>query len=166
MYTVLHTILGYFFLLLVVRGLSRRPGAQMTPFEFVIIFLIGPVIILATVGDDRSETNSICAVITVGLMHRLVSWAKVRFPRIGAIVDGTPLVVLKNGEWQTEAMEKMRLQEMNVMAAARTKGVKNFDQDQVRHSGTQWRDQHYRGRRMMPRRLDLFRVACSSSKQR
>jgi uncharacterized membrane protein YcaP (DUF421 family) len=128
MYTVLHAIIGYFFLLLVVRGFSRRPGAQMTPFEFVIIFLIGGVIILATVGDDRSETNSVCAVITVGLMHRLVSWSKVRFSRIGAIVDGTPLVVLKSGKWQTEVMEKMRLQDMDVMAAARTKGVKSLDQ--------------------------------------
>ncbi len=128
MYTVFHAIVGYFFLVLVVRGLSRRPGAQMTPFEFVIIFLIGGVIILATVGDDRSETNSVCAVITVGLMHRLVSWLSKRFPAFGRIAESTPLVVLKNGEWQAEVMEKMRLQDMDVMAAARTKGVKTLDQ--------------------------------------
>ncbi len=128
MYTVIHAVIGYFFLLLTVRVLSRRPGAQMTPFEFVIIFLIGGVIILATVGDDRSETNSVCAVITVGLMHRLVSWLKVRFPRFGAVVDGTPLVVLKDGQWQMEVMESMRLQDMDVMAAARTKGVKALSQ--------------------------------------
>jgi len=48
MYTVLHAIFGYFYLLLTVRVLSRRPGAQMTPFEFVIIFLMGGVIILTT----------------------------------------------------------------------------------------------------------------------
>jgi uncharacterized membrane protein YcaP (DUF421 family) len=128
MYTVIHAIAGYFFLVLIVRVLSRRPGAQMTPFEFVVIFLIGGVIILATTGDDRSETNSICAVITVGLMHRLVSWLKARFPRFGVLVDGTPLVVLKNGEWQTDVMNNMRLRDMDVMAAARTKGVKTLAQ--------------------------------------
>jgi uncharacterized membrane protein YcaP (DUF421 family) len=63
---------------------------------------------------------------TVGLMHRLISWFKIRFPRFGEVVDGTPLVVLKNGEWQTEVMEKMRLQDVDVMAAARTKGVKTL----------------------------------------
>jgi uncharacterized membrane protein YcaP (DUF421 family) len=52
MNTILRAIAGYFFLLLTVRVLSRRPGAQMTPFEFVLIFLIGGVVILATVGDD------------------------------------------------------------------------------------------------------------------
>ena len=98
----------------------------MTPFEFVIIFLIGGVIILATMGNDRSETNSVCAVIAIGMMHRLVSSLKARFPVFGRIVDGTPLVVLKDGEWQTEIMENMRLQDMDVMAAARAKGVKSL----------------------------------------
>ncbi len=128
MYTVFHAIVGYFFLILVVRGLSRRPGAQMTPFEFVIIFLIGGVIILATVGNDRSETNSVCAVITIGLMHRLVSWLSIRFPAFGKVAQGTPLVVLQDRQWQTEIVDNMRLQEMDVMAAARAKGVKSLDQ--------------------------------------
>jgi uncharacterized membrane protein YcaP (DUF421 family) len=128
MSTVIYAIVGYFFLLLTVRILSRRPGAQMTPFEFVLIFLIGGAIILATVGADHSETNAVCAVITVGLMHRLVSFLKRRFPRFGLLVDGTPLVLLKNQEWQTEIMGKMRIQDMDVMAAARTKGVKSLPQ--------------------------------------
>ena len=65
MYTILHAIGGYFFLLFTVRVLSRRPGAQMTLFEFVIVFLLGGIIILSTVGNDVSETNSVCAVLTV-----------------------------------------------------------------------------------------------------
>ena len=128
MYTIIHAIIGYFFLLLTVRILSRRPGAQMTPFEFVLIFLIGGVIILTTVGDDHSETNAVCAVIIVGLMHRIVSFLKQRFPRFGFLVDGTPLVLLKDGEWQTEIMGKMRIQDMDVMAAARAKGLKDLSQ--------------------------------------
>jgi uncharacterized membrane protein YcaP (DUF421 family) len=73
MSTIIHAVLGYIFLLLVVRVLSRRPGAQLTLFEFVIVFLIGGVIILATVGNDRSGTNCATAIIAVGLMHRSVS---------------------------------------------------------------------------------------------
>ncbi|MBV8809891.1 MAG: DUF421 domain-containing protein [Acidobacteriaceae bacterium] len=128
MHTVLYATFGYFFLLLIVRALSRRPGAQMTPFEFVIIFLIGGVIILATMGQDHSVTNSTCAVITVGFMHRMVSYLKTRYRRFGAFVDGTPLVLLKNGRWQHEVMERMRLNDMDVMAAARTKAVKQLSQ--------------------------------------
>ena len=130
MYTIAHAIAGYFFLLLVVRVLRRRPGAQMTPFEFVLVFLMGGVIILATVGDDRSETNAVCGVIAVGLMHRIVSFFKQRFAFISALVDGKPVVLIKNGEWQTEAMKKVHVEDDDVMAAARTKGVRSLERIQ------------------------------------
>jgi uncharacterized membrane protein YcaP (DUF421 family) len=128
MHTIIHAVISYFFLLLTVRILSRRPGAQMTPFEFVLIFLIGGVAILATVGDDRSETNSVCAVVAVALMHRSVAGLKQRYRRIAAMVDGTPLVLLKDGKWQTETMKQMRIQDDDVMAAARTKGMKSLNE--------------------------------------
>lgn len=127
MSTIIHAICGYFFLLLTVRVLSRRPGGQMTVFEFVIVFLIGGVIILSTVGNDRSVTNCTCAVIAVGLMHRGVSWAKDRNARFGALIDGTPLVLFKQGEWQEEVMHGMHLAPEDVMAAARSKGVTSLD---------------------------------------
>jgi len=128
MSTILHAVFGYFFLLLIVRVMGRRPGGQLTIPEFVVVFLIGGIIILSTAGDDHSFTNCVCGVITVALMHRLVAWLKSKSPRFGALVDGTPLVVLKDGQWQNEAMEHAHLDEQDVMGAARTKGVRTLDQ--------------------------------------
>jgi uncharacterized membrane protein YcaP (DUF421 family) len=126
MYTILHAIAGYFFLLLTVRVLTRRPGAQLTPFEFVIVFLIGGVIILATVGDDKSITNCVCAILTIVLLHQSVSWLRGKFPRLGIAIDGVPLVLMAHGEWQLEAMNSMHIEDDDVMAAARTKGVQDL----------------------------------------
>ena len=123
MTTILYSIIGYFFLLLTVRVLTRRPGAQMTLFEFVIVFLIGGIIILSTVGHDRSVTNCATAILTIGLLHRTVSFLKTKSPAFGAIVDGTPLVAVKDGAWQKEVMDGMSLAPEDVMAAARLKGV-------------------------------------------
>lgn len=128
MTTLIHAALGYFILLLVVRLLPRRPGAQMTMFEFVIVFLLGGVIILSTVGNDRSVTNCTCAVMFVGLLHRGVSWLKSRNPSFGALIDGTPLVLLKGGELQSEVMQGMKLHPEDILAAARTKGVRSMDE--------------------------------------
>lgn len=115
----------------------------MTLAEFVIVFLIGGVIIAATIGDDRSMTNCVGAVIAVALLHRLVSWLKSRYPAFGALADGTPLVLLNNGQWQSEAMGKDHVDDGDVMAAARTKGVKTLDEIKICHSGAQRIDQHY-----------------------
>jgi uncharacterized membrane protein YcaP (DUF421 family) len=100
----------------------------MTLFEFVIVFLIGGVVILSTVGDDRSVTNCVCAVITVGLLHGLVSWAKSKSSTLGVIIDGTPLVALKDDRFQHEIMKGMRLDENDLMAASRAKGLRTLDE--------------------------------------
>jgi uncharacterized membrane protein YcaP (DUF421 family) len=100
----------------------------MAMFEFVIIFLIGGVAIAATVDRDRSVTNCTCAVITIGLLHTLVSWAKSRSPRFGAIVDGVPLVLYKHGEWQREVMDNGKINESEVLAAVRTNGLESLEQ--------------------------------------
>lgn len=126
--TILHAIAGYFFLLLVVRVLTRRPGGQMTLGDFVLIFLMGGVIILSTAGSDRSLTNCTCGVITIGLMHRMVSWAKTHSPRLGAIIDGTPVTVVKAGEWQADAADSLSVGRADLEAAARLKGLRSVDE--------------------------------------
>jgi uncharacterized membrane protein YcaP (DUF421 family) len=126
--TIIYAVLGYWFLLLTVRVLSRRPGGQLTLYEFVIVFLLGGIIILATVGQDRSLTNCATAIIAVGLMHWLVSWLKAHFPRFGAVIDGTPLVLIENGEWRRDIMRGTRVDPEDVMAAARSKGVRTISE--------------------------------------
>lgn len=128
MYTIFHAIFGYFFMLLTVRVLVRRPGGQLTPFEFVIVFLIGGVAILATVGNDRSVTNCTCAIIAVGLMHRTVSMLRARYPRLGRWIDGLPMVLMRDGQWQVDAMAGLRIEPDDVMAAARARGLTSLDQ--------------------------------------
>jgi len=127
MSTVIHAIIGYFYLLFILRLLIRRPGAQLSPSEFVLIFLMGGVIILSTMGEDRSITNSVVAVITIGICHRFVAYLKKRFPAAEEILDGTPLVLVKGGNWQVETMRGMHVSDADVMAAARRKGVKTLD---------------------------------------
>ena len=127
MATIIRAIVGYLFLLLVIRVLQRRPGSQMTMFDFVLIFLMGGTIILSTLDSDRSITNSTCAVIAVGLCHRTLSWAKARSPRLGAIIDGTPVVIVNNGEWNEEVMKRRKLRRDDVSIAARSKGITRLD---------------------------------------
>lgn len=128
MATILHAVLGYMLLTLVVRVLIRRPGAQMTLAEFVLVFLLGGVIILSTVGNDRSMTNCTCAAIAVGCMHRIVSWAMLRYPVFGTWLSETPLVLVRHGEWQYDVMRRVHLAEEDVMASARLNNIKSFEQ--------------------------------------
>jgi uncharacterized membrane protein YcaP (DUF421 family) len=125
--TLLHAFAGYFILVLTIRLLTRRPGSQLTVFEFVLIFLMGGIIIASTMGRDRSVTNATCAVILVGFLHRTVSQIRNRWPRIGQLIDGVPLVLYKTGDWQEEIMREMRIAPDDVLAAARGKGLRGIE---------------------------------------
>ena len=128
MNTILYAVAGYFFLLLTVRVLVRRPGAQMTLFEFVIVFLVGGIVIAATTANDRSMTNATCTVILVGMLHRMVSAVKTKFPKIGVVIDGAPLVLRQKGEWKEEMMRRMKLAPEDVLAAGRVHGQRSLDE--------------------------------------
>lgn len=127
MISLIYAIAGYFFLLLTVRVLKRRAGSGLSMVDFVLIFLIGGVIILATVAQDRSLTNCTCIVIAIGVLHRAVAWAKSKSPRIGAVVDGVPIVLLDKGKPREEVMRNMRLREMDVEIAARGSQLESTD---------------------------------------
>jgi uncharacterized membrane protein YcaP (DUF421 family) len=127
MATLVHAIAGYIVLLLTIRLLTRRPGSQLTLFEFVLVFLIGGIIIASTMGNDRSVTNATLAVVMVGLLHRMVSYARNRWPRFGMLIDGVPLVIYKRGNWQDEVMGEMKIAPEDVLAAARAKGFRGLE---------------------------------------
>ncbi|MCU1261681.1 MAG: hypothetical protein JWO80_4566 [Bryobacterales bacterium] len=61
----LRAIFGYLFLVLMVRVAGRRPGKQITPFEFVLIFYMGGVTLTAMVANDRSLTNAMLQIASI-----------------------------------------------------------------------------------------------------
>ena len=128
MSTIFRAVFGYCFLVLMVRVVGRRPGKQLTPFEFVLIFFIGGLILTPTLGDDRSFINAICIIMTVGLLHFFFAWLKQVSPAFGRIVDGTPLVLLENQTWHVETMRRMGINDDDVMSMARDKGLKTLDE--------------------------------------
>ena len=86
MTAVVRAFLGYLFLVMVVRIVGRRPGKQMTPFEFVLIFFIGGLALTAIVGDEVSYTNALCQIITVALGHYVLAWARSKSRRFARLV--------------------------------------------------------------------------------
>jgi uncharacterized membrane protein YcaP (DUF421 family) len=128
MAAVIRAIFGYCFLVLMVRIVGRRPGKQMTPFEFVLIFFIGGLTLTQMVADDKSLTNAICQIVTVALMHYALTWLRSRSPRFASAADGTPLLLMERGRWRKTTLKQMRIADDDVMAAARDQGLARLDQ--------------------------------------
>jgi uncharacterized membrane protein YcaP (DUF421 family) len=125
---VVRAFFGYLFLVFIVRIVGRRPGKQLTPFEFVLIFFIGGLALTAMVGDDASYTNALCQIITIAVAHWVVAWLRTKSSRIARLFDGTPLILLEQSTWRSHTMSKMGIQDDDVMALARDQGLKTLNQ--------------------------------------
>ena len=128
MAAVARAFVGYFFLVFIVRIVGRRPGKQMTPFEFVLIFFIGGLALTAMVGDEVSFTNAICQIITIAFAHYTLAWARSRSRALARLVDGTPLILLEHKAWRSPTLRHMRISDNDVMASARDSGLKTLAQ--------------------------------------
>ena len=126
MAAVLRAIFGYLFLILMVRIVGRRPGKQITPFEFILIFFLGGLTLTGMVGDEVSLTNAFCQIIAVGCCHYVIVWLRTKSPRIARVFDGTPLRLIDAGKYRTRTMEQMRIQKPDLMAMARDQGMKSI----------------------------------------
>jgi uncharacterized membrane protein YcaP (DUF421 family) len=127
METVFKAAAAYFVLLLILRVTGRRTGKRMTTFEILLIFLLGGQMTQTILGDDRSFTNALLGVSTVGLLHASVAYLKQKSHRIAKVVDGTPLVIFADGEWQRSCMEMVRVQKEDVLASAREEGIDKLE---------------------------------------
>jgi len=47
------------------RIAGRRPGKQITPLEFVMVFFIGGITLTSMIADDRSLINPAIQILTV-----------------------------------------------------------------------------------------------------
>jgi uncharacterized membrane protein YcaP (DUF421 family) len=126
METVFRAIIAYWVLLLVLRLTGRRSGKRMTPFEILLIFLLGGQMTQAILGDDRSLTNALIGVSTVGLMHAFVATVKLKWTALAKVIDGTPVVIYADDTFLDDRMNMVRVSREDVMASAREDGVEHM----------------------------------------
>jgi uncharacterized membrane protein YcaP (DUF421 family) len=124
--TILRAAFGYLFLVLIVRVIGRRPGKQLAPFEFVLIFYIGGLTLTGVVGTEASLTNAVGQILTVALCHYALVLLRLRSDRMTSLLDGSPLILLEQGGWRSETMYRMQIQDNDVMNVARDQGIRDL----------------------------------------
>jgi uncharacterized membrane protein YcaP (DUF421 family) len=126
---VLRAAAVYVVLLLVFRIAGRRTLAEMTPFDLVLVFIIGEATQQALLGQDFSITNAVLVIVTLLFLDIIMSLAKDRSRTFEKLIDGVPTIIVADGQPLTERMRKARVDEQDVMEAARRlHGIERLDQ--------------------------------------
>lgn len=126
---VLRTATIYFFVLVLFRLAGKRTLAEVTPFEFVLLLIIGEATQQGLLGDDVSVTNSFIVITTFIFIDIVLGLVKQRAPWLERAVEGTPVVIFAEGEPLHDRMNRARVDTADILEAARTKqGLESLDQ--------------------------------------
>lgn len=127
--TILRAAAIYAALLVVLRIGGKRTLGQTTTFDFVMLLIIAETTQQALLGDDFSVTNALLLIATIVGLDIAFSLMKRRSPKLDRLVEGVPMVIVENGKPLLDRMEKARVDEEDVLAAAReSQGLKHMDQ--------------------------------------
>ena len=120
---VLRATVMFFILFLLIRLLGKRELGQMTPFEFVVLVVLGDLIQQGVTHNDFSLTGATLAISTFASWALLLSWTTYLFPRAKDLLEGTPRVVVRNGEIVNENLRRDRLTRDEILSEMRLAGI-------------------------------------------
>ncbi len=129
MESVARGITIYFILLVALRLSGRRTVAQMTTFDFVLLLIIAETTQQALLGDDFSIVNAALLILTLFGVDIVLSYLKQWSPKIALVLDGTPTVLIANGNVDDRALKRARINIDDILVAAREQqGLARLDQ--------------------------------------
>lgn len=120
---VLRASVMFAFLLIVTRGLRRRSLGEMAPFEMILLVVVGDIVQQGITQEDMSLTGGILAVSTVGFWVTVLTYLTWRFNGVARVVDGVPIVIVRDGEPVDAALTAERMPLSEVLEAARQEGI-------------------------------------------
>lgn len=127
--SIIRALAVYAVLLLLFRVAGKRTLSDMGTFDFILLIIISEATQQAMMNGDESMTNSLVVVLTLVGSSILLSVVKQRWPRAERLLDGMPLVIVENGRPLQERMDKARVDEQDIMEAARLlHGLERMDQ--------------------------------------
>lgn len=132
MESVIRGVAVYFFLLIVFRVSGKRTLSEATTFDLVLLLIISETTQQAMVGTDHSMTNGAILVFTLVGADIFLSYLKQWWPVLDPVVDGTAVILLRDGQILQDRLNKERVDTSDILEAARKQlGLERLDQIQL-----------------------------------
>jgi uncharacterized membrane protein YcaP (DUF421 family) len=120
---VLRSAAVFVFLWFATRAMGKRELSEMSPFDLILLVIMGDLIQQGVTQDDRSVTGAFIAVATMTLLVITLGFVTYRWKRAREVVDGLPLVVIRDGRPLDDLMQYERITTEDLQQQARSIGV-------------------------------------------
>ncbi|WP_345293844.1 DUF421 domain-containing protein [Luteimonas vadosa] len=125
---VLRAVVVYVVVLGMVRLSGKRTIGQFTPFDLIVVVLLGNAVQNSLIGTDTSLPGGLLlAAILVGL-NWLVGWVTARSRRAERLLEGSPVLLVRNGNVYFDALRSQHLSRDDLEEIIRQEGCTDSSQ--------------------------------------
>jgi uncharacterized membrane protein YcaP (DUF421 family) len=100
----------------------------MTVFDLVVVLLLANAVQNAMVGPDTSVQGGLVAAFVLLILNRLVAATRLHGGVWGRLIEGSPTVLIQEGQVLDAALRKEGLERTQIEMAMREHGVASFDE--------------------------------------
>jgi uncharacterized membrane protein YcaP (DUF421 family) len=126
----LRAIALYVFVVFVMRMIGRRELSTLTPFDLVLLIVLGDAIQQGLTQDDYSVTGAVVAVSTLAILQVTTSYISYRVKPFRKILKGEPIILIEDGKLLNQNLRRERLTADDLAEEMRTQEIAAFDQVQ------------------------------------
>jgi uncharacterized membrane protein YcaP (DUF421 family) len=123
---VIRAAVMFLFLWGVTRAVGRTTLGELSTFELLMYVTLGDLVQQSVTQQDYSLTSGVLTISVFALFTTVLSWTQWRFPRTRALINGKPVVIVRDGEPVGAALRQQRLSTSDLMAAARQQGIRSL----------------------------------------
>lgn len=120
---VLRATVMFAVVFLLLRLMGKRELAEMTPFELVLLVVIGDLLQQGVTHNDFSLTGASLAIITFAFWTLLLNFLSNKSRRAENVIDGQPSVIIENGRLLRDNLARNRLTVSEVEGEMRLAGI-------------------------------------------
>jgi len=120
---VLRASVVYFVLLALIRLSGKRTVGQFTPFDLLVLVLLGDAVQGSMIAGDESLPGGLILALTLLAWNRLVGFIAARSKRVERLVEGGPEILARNGHVFRDALKTADLTLDDLEEAMREHGV-------------------------------------------
>lgn len=124
---ILRAIFLYAFVVFVMRVIGRRELSSMTPFDLILLIIVGDAIQQGLTQDDYSVTGAVLAIATIATLQVFTSYVSVRSGWARRLFEGDPVVLVERGKPVERNIRRERMTLDEVVAEARQSEIASLD---------------------------------------
>jgi uncharacterized membrane protein YcaP (DUF421 family) len=117
----------FWFILFVTRVMGRRELSSLSPFDLILLIILGDAIQQGLTQDDYSVTGALIAVSTIASLQVATSYLSYRSGRARKLFEGLPMVVVQDGKLIDENLRRERMTPDEVASEMRMQQIASFD---------------------------------------